>query len=238
MPPLSDEDRKALEESIIEHGVLQPIIVDEHGEIIDGHHRARIAKKLGIEYPHLINPGFTDAEKLGMAITLNVARRHLTSQQKRDLLAQLIKSDAERSDRQHAEHVGVDHKTAAKVRNELEERGEIPHVDKRSDTKGRAQPATKPKLTVVDGPKAPKPKSKPSWHLPEPREEEIDPEAEIVKAIKRVEVCAKFSAEDAAKVVAYGKVPLGNSMEALRNALDILHNVIRDLEPLVFGADT
>ena len=38
----------------------------------------------------------------------------------------------------------ADHKTVGKVRAEKEARGEIPHVEKRKDTKGRKQPAKKP----------------------------------------------------------------------------------------------
>jgi len=53
---------------------------------------------------------------------------------------------------------GVDNKTAAAVRTELEAREEIPHVDKRADTRGRQQPATKPRaaqLPVTYGQPAP-----------------------------------------------------------------------------------
>jgi hypothetical protein len=48
-------------------------------------------------------------------------------------------------DRQIAEGLGVDHKTVGAVREGLEERGEIPHVETRRDTKGRKQPARKTK---------------------------------------------------------------------------------------------
>ena len=71
----------------------------------------------------------------------NLHRRHLTTEQKRDLIAKLLKAKPEQSDRQIAKQVKVDNKTVGKVRAEQEAREEIPHVEKRKDTKGRKQPA-------------------------------------------------------------------------------------------------
>jgi hypothetical protein len=55
-----------------------------------------------------------------------------------------LKADPEKSDRAIAEQVGVDNKTVAKKREELEEREEIPHVERRTDKKGRKQQVKKP----------------------------------------------------------------------------------------------
>jgi hypothetical protein len=77
--------------------------------------------------------------------SLNLHRRHLTPSQKRDLIAKQLKRDPEVSDRQIGDTVSADHKTVGDVRAELERRGEIPHVKKRKDTKGRKQPSSKPK---------------------------------------------------------------------------------------------
>ena len=74
---------------------------------------------------------------------LNLHRRHLTSEQKRDLAAKLLKLDPKKSDRQIAAAVNVDHKTVAKERRKKEARGEITHVEARTDTKGRRQPAAR-----------------------------------------------------------------------------------------------
>jgi ParB-like chromosome segregation protein Spo0J len=162
MPSLSPDDYASLEKSIIEHGVMLPIIVDENDDIIDGHHREQIAQKLDIQCPRDVRTGLTDAEKRAMALTLNIDRRHLTQQQKRELLEKSITADPQLSDREHGRRTGTDHKTATKVRDEMERRGEIPHVDKHTDTTGRQQPASKPNLTVVgsdtDNATQPKPK--------------------------------------------------------------------------------
>jgi len=65
--------------------------------------------------------------------------------ERKELVAALLKDNPERSNRSVAELVKIDHKTAGKVRDEMESRGEIPHVDRVVDTKGREQPASRPK---------------------------------------------------------------------------------------------
>lgn len=76
-----------------------------------------------------------------IAASLNLHRRHLTAEKKRELIAGLLKRDPAVSDRQIGETVKADNKTVAKVRAEMEGREEIPHVTERKDTKGRQQPA-------------------------------------------------------------------------------------------------
>jgi hypothetical protein len=77
-------------------------------------------------------------------ISANINRRHLTAEQKRELIAKLLKADPNKSDRQIGAMTKADNKTVAKVRREQERREEIPHVEARTDTKGREQPAKKP----------------------------------------------------------------------------------------------
>jgi len=98
--------------------------------------------------PH--GAGFASAvrvisEPVPYIISANIHRRHLTLMQKKELVAALIKEQPERSNRATAALVKVDHKTVGAVRKEMEGRGEIPHVDRTIDTKGRSQPAAKPK---------------------------------------------------------------------------------------------
>jgi ParB-like chromosome segregation protein Spo0J len=42
VPPLSSSDYQRLKEGIELNGILIPIIVNEQGEILDGHHRYKI----------------------------------------------------------------------------------------------------------------------------------------------------------------------------------------------------
>jgi hypothetical protein len=76
-------------------------------------------------------------------VSVNVKRRHLTAKQKRDLIEKLLKAQPEKSNRQIAEAAKASHNTVGAVRTKLEGRGQIAHVEKRTDTKGRGQPARK-----------------------------------------------------------------------------------------------
>jgi len=86
-----------------------------------------------------------DTDPYEAAISLNIHRRHLTAEDKRDLIAKVLKAKPEASNATVAKQVRADDKTVAKVRRELESRSEIPNVNVRTDTKGRKQPSTKPK---------------------------------------------------------------------------------------------
>ncbi len=144
LPPLSPEEYVELERSILANGVMVPILLDENGVVIDGHHRQQIAQHHELPCPFETKRGLTDAEKRGLALSLNLHRRHLTREQKRALVAESIKADPQLSDREHGRRTGVDHKTATKVREELTTGGEIPHLEYRENPQGRLQPAHKP----------------------------------------------------------------------------------------------
>lgn len=79
VPPLSSEEYMRLKEDIHHFGITVPILIDEYNNIIDGHHRLRIAEELSIEeFPVEIKPGLTEGEKRLMAWTLNANRRQLS----------------------------------------------------------------------------------------------------------------------------------------------------------------
>jgi hypothetical protein len=71
----------------------------------------------------------------------NIHRRHLTAEQKRDLIATLLKTQPEKSDRQIAKAVKASPTFVGKVRAEKEAAGDVSTVDTRIDTRGRKQPA-------------------------------------------------------------------------------------------------
>jgi len=142
MPALSADEYEELKADIRDRGVLVPVEYDEAGEILDGHHRVQICETLGItQWPRVVRLGLSEAGKFTHARQLNLARRHLDREAKRTLIAQQLRETPQVSDRQIAESLGVDHKTVAVQREELEGRGEIPHVETRTDSMGREQPA-------------------------------------------------------------------------------------------------
>lgn len=86
---LSPDEYQALKKEIEQYGCLYPILFDENGQILDGVHRYRICKELGLDYPSLVVPGLNDQEKLELALALNLARRHLTPEARKQLAYQL-----------------------------------------------------------------------------------------------------------------------------------------------------
>ena len=79
--PLSDEELALLERDILERGILVPIEFDTEGNVLDGHHRLRIAEKHGLDFPRVERRLETEAEKLGHVLALNMARRQLKPHQ-------------------------------------------------------------------------------------------------------------------------------------------------------------
>jgi hypothetical protein len=70
-------------------------------------------------------------------------RRHLNGEQKRDAIGKLLLENPERSDRDIGREIGVDGKTVAEKRRQMESRAEIPHAARRKDKDGRSQLAHK-----------------------------------------------------------------------------------------------
>jgi hypothetical protein len=82
---------------------------------------------------------------IAYVLSKNLHRRHLTPEQKRELIAKLVKATPEKSDRQIAELTKASPSTVGKVRNELEETGDVSKLDTRADAKGRKQQAHRPR---------------------------------------------------------------------------------------------
>lgn len=127
MPELTEDEYKALKADIAERGVMVPIEFDEDGNVLDGHHRLRACMELKIkDYPKITRTGMTEAEKRIHAMTLNSTRRHLTQEQKREIIRNLIKeSPGNCSERELARIVGVSNSTVSLIRRRLVESGEV-----------------------------------------------------------------------------------------------------------------
>jgi hypothetical protein len=85
-----------------------------------------------------------DVDPHAYVISANIQRRHLTAEQKRELIAKLVKATPEKSNRQIAETVKASPTTVGTVRANMEAKGEVSKLDTRTDAKGVKQPATKP----------------------------------------------------------------------------------------------
>lgn len=89
VPPLPDEEYQSLKESIKQNGLWMPIIVNEKNQILDGHHRYKICKQLGIKLKHAVRKFTTKTEEIIFVGECNLKRRQLTSLQRIDLVRKL-----------------------------------------------------------------------------------------------------------------------------------------------------
>ena len=133
LPPLPHEQFAALRDNIAVNGILVPIIVDSDGatrRVIDGNYRKAIAHELGYDCPEIVQPNLDEDEKRTLARALNLARRQLNQEQRRELIADQLGETPERSNRWIGKQLGVEHATVAAVRRNLESTGEIPQLDR------------------------------------------------------------------------------------------------------------
>lgn len=124
----------ALADSIRDTGLNEPITLFE-GKILDGRNRYRAAKE--VRY-NLSEKDFRQLPKgknpQAFVIHANITRRHLSPEQRRDLIAELIKGDPTQSNRQIAEQTKVSHHTVGDVREGLEATGQVAQL---TATKGK-----------------------------------------------------------------------------------------------------
>jgi ParB-like chromosome segregation protein Spo0J len=116
LPPLTAEELAALRDDIAINGVLIPITVDQHGTVIDGHHRQHIADQLGIPCPKVVREFASDDERHDVALGLNLKRRHLNREQMRQLIASECERTPDASDREMARRLGCSPSTVGAVR--------------------------------------------------------------------------------------------------------------------------
>lgn len=118
MPPLSSEEYQELYESIKAEGVLEPIHVDEEGVVIDGHHRSKIASELGVPCPVITHDNLSNGEKIALAFTLNLKRRHLSKAEKEGLVVEYKRLKPLASASEVAKATGVSDKTVKRIERE------------------------------------------------------------------------------------------------------------------------
>jgi ParB-like chromosome segregation protein Spo0J len=140
-PLMEGEEFDALVADIKANGLCEPIVLHE-GKVLDGRNRYQACRKAGVK------PKFKVSELIHPAsyvISANICRRHLTAEQKREVLAKLVAMQPEKSDRQLAKEAGVDHKIIAKARRTAEATGEASPVAKRTGADGKARNLPKKK---------------------------------------------------------------------------------------------
>ncbi len=117
--------------------------------IIDGNCRKRIADEFGYDCPEVVHSDLDEDEKRTLARALNLARRQLNREQKRELIADQLCESPDRSNRWVAKQLGVHHATVSSVRALLEANRQIEPSSKRLGSDGKVQPASKSNRPVL-----------------------------------------------------------------------------------------
>jgi hypothetical protein len=168
-PQMSPDELKALGEDIKKNGLREQVklistwskppngwepAIELTNVLIDGRNRLDAMEAAGINL-FRVDGQLEDSyfrpysgkviDPYAYVVSCNIHRRHLTAQQKREVIAKLIKAAPEKSNRQIAGEVKVSHPTVAAVRADLETKGDVVKVSTSVDSKGRKQQAHKPK---------------------------------------------------------------------------------------------
>src|SRR5271157_2583801 len=156
--PMDPADLERLKADIKENGVRDPLKIYRDRRtgqdlILGGYNRQQLALELGIDTLPVDEYEGTPQERRELVVDDNLNRRHLTAEQKRALIRYCLKKDPGQSDRIIGKKTGTHHSTVSKERAGAVRRGEISHVDKRTDTRGRKQPAKKQTAPRQAGPK-------------------------------------------------------------------------------------
>ena len=93
-PLMAGAEFDALVDDIRQHGLRQSIVLYE-GKILDGRNRYLACRKAGVEpiiFQH--REGCSGiGDPVAWVISVNLRRRHLTPEQRRDIIAKLLKAD-------------------------------------------------------------------------------------------------------------------------------------------------
>jgi hypothetical protein len=171
-PMMSESELRELGEDIKKNGLMQTIVYckapgDKKAPpvLLDGRNRLEAMELLGIATvdengivrdrngaiyngTELAYPSLPDRDPYELVLSLNIHRRHLNAEQKRDLIAKLLKAKPGDSNRKIAKQVKADDKTVASVRRDLESTAEIPKLDKTTGVDGKARSKSKRKKSA------------------------------------------------------------------------------------------
>jgi hypothetical protein len=165
-PLMSPDELRELGENIEKNGLKIPVILWSENtfapvQLLDGRNRLDAMEAAGIPFrmkrsratgaTHLLVDGcfettsllVIDVDPFDYVLSANIHRRHLTAEQKREIIAKVLKAKPEASNRQIAKQVKADDKTVGNVWRELEATAEIPQLDKTTGADGKARPTKK-----------------------------------------------------------------------------------------------
>lgn len=198
LPPLDSATEAALRESIKRFGVIVPVVVDQNGNVLDGHHRSRIANELGVQVFRRSVTVRDEQEARELVADVNDHRRpRMSPEHRREVVGALREQG--HSERAIARAVGV---SKTQVRNDLQV-VTSDHLGAGADMSapaevlgedGKRYPSSRPAPTKIVQPSAPEDEQIPGQttvddHIDEP----VGPSNETY-----LEAAAAAGSEDAA----------------------------------------
>jgi hypothetical protein len=165
-PLMSEPELRELGQDIKANGLASSIGLYK-GKLLDGRNRLDAMELVGIKFgfvhrqePALRNKldylHFCDSDTIkfvdhfdsdphDFVLSANIHRRHLNAEDKRDLIAKVLKAKPEASTATVAKQVKADDKTVAKVRRKLESTSEIPKLEKTTGADGKKRKSRTPR---------------------------------------------------------------------------------------------
>jgi len=135
VPELPKEEYAQLKSSISNNGLYLPIIINENGIVLDGHHRHKICTELKIEAKYKIKKFENKTDEIIFVGECNLQRRQLTPLQRINLVSKLEPFYKEKAKERMSEAGrGGNITTPSKVRDEL---GSKANVSGRQYEKGK-----------------------------------------------------------------------------------------------------
>jgi hypothetical protein len=147
---MSEPELDELTKDLKDKGGLIHQVVFYGDELLDGRNRIEAIERSGLldvevlkDKDCRLRTQLADGiDPYEYVLSANLHRRNLTEEQRRALIAEIIKAKPEASDRAIAKKVKRDHKTVAKVRKKLQSTGEVSPVVG-ADGKKRVKPKRK-----------------------------------------------------------------------------------------------
>jgi len=108
-PMLATDEMKELAEDIAARGLLQPIVLDSEGRVLDGRNRLAACELAGVEPTFTTYEGNEGNDPVGFALAVNGQRRQMTKSQKALVAADLLLSNRDHPVTKIAAALGVSH---------------------------------------------------------------------------------------------------------------------------------
>jgi hypothetical protein len=142
-PRMGKEEMTELVADIRKNGMLERITLYE-GKILDGNNRYVAAGVIGLKLTEANFRQLPDGvDPWDFVVSENIQRRHLSQDQKREVIEALVKADPTKSNRAIAAVAKVDKNTVKTVRDGLEATGEIHQLEETIGKDGKKRKMAK-----------------------------------------------------------------------------------------------